>query len=175
MAKTLEIIIKDKAPIKIDENQKVLKDFISYLNDKYAQWEEFVISNKFEKQIRIVKGKDELIQLPKTLSIGNLIVFLDKNYKDWNRFAISKFNFKEISYSDCVSGMLVRASTSNTNQYIYIDDVSFDKKNEKEINCTQEGKKVTFNTLNCSKYKFALLSNSIEKSNFNSIDWAESK
>lgn len=175
MAKTIEIIIKDKSPFKIESNDKIINDFIIYLNDKYPEWEEFVLSNKFEKQIRIIKKQNELIQLPKTISIGQLIVFLDKSHNDWNRFAISKKSFKEIKYEECAIGMLVRASTSNTNQYIYINNISINSKGEKEIICNQEGQAVTFNTVNCSKYKFALLSQNMDKTQFETLDWASYK
>jgi hypothetical protein len=175
MTKIIEVIVKDKSPLKIVTNDKIINDFIIYLNDKYSEWEEFVLSNKYEKQIRILKKENDLIQLPKTISIGHLIVFLDKTYKDWNRFAISKKNFKEIKYEECTVGMLVRASTSNTNLYIYVDSITTNSKEEKEINCISEGQLVTFNTVNCRKYKFKLLSNKINKEDFEAIDWADYK
>lgn len=175
MVKSVEVIIKDKSPVKIETNDKAFKDFINYLNEKHTDWEEFFISNNFSKQLRVLKKQNELMQIPKTLAIGNLLVWLDKTHKDWNRFAISNKKFVEIKYEAVLEGMLVRANSSNTNQYIYIDSVSSNSKDEKELHCIQEGDLVTFNTINCSKYKFTLLAEKIDKVQFESIDWAEYK
>ncbi len=171
MSKRIEISFKVKSIISIENPDVILQNFIKYLDEKYPAWEDFILTNKFEKQIRVIKHKSDLEQVSKTLSIGNLISHLDKVYKDWDRIAISKIKFTEIRYDECEIGMLVRASTSNTCQYIYIDQIQFNSKGEKELICQQEGQKWVANTVNMKDYKFSLLSSQIDKEKFVSIDW----
>ena len=171
MYKRIEISFKVKSTISIENPDVILQNFIKYLDEKYQAWEDFILTNKFEKPIRVIKNKFDLEQVPKTLSIGNLISHLDKVYKDWDRFAISKFKFPEIKYDECEIGMLVRAITSNTCQYIYIDKIQTNTKGEKELVCIQEGQKWVANTVINKDYKFSLLSKQVEKEKFTSIDW----
>lgn len=171
MAHTIEILIKDKSPQQIEEKDRSITDFIKYLDEKYPTWDEFVITSRSNKPLRLVKSKDRLIQLPKTLAVGNLLVHLDRHYKDWSRFGMSRVSFPVIAYEDCQPGMLVRPSSSNTNMYFFVKEETINSQGEKEISGNQEGNFRTFNTVSNSAYQFALLSTEIPESDFEEIDW----
>ena len=175
MPSTTEINFSNNSILRPELKIKAVADFVQNLNERYPGWKEFFISNKFDKQVRILLHEDRLIQIGKTVLIGNLLVYLDKNHKDWLRFGISNSKFKEIPYYDCAPGMLIRPSTSNTNMYTLVTGITELSPTEKEVHCYQEGRNVTFNSENCKKYKFAVLSNAITKEDVLSVDWPEKK
>lgn len=157
--------------LKIENPDVKLLGFVKYLTDKFPEWEDFILTNKIKQPIRVIKTQNDLLEVPKTLSIGILIAHLDKLYKDWDRFVISKITFVEIQYEECEIGMLVRGSSNITNQYNYIKDIQYNSKGEKELICIQEGQNWIANTVKMKDLKFSLLCKFLDKSKFTAIDW----
>jgi len=140
--------------ISIENHTNEIKEFLSKIQNKYPDWEEFALSNHSINPIRFVKLQNEIIFLDKTLMIGNLIGYLDKTHKDWVRIGISKTDFQVIDYDSMKVGMLIRSFSSNTNQYALIEEID-----NGVITCFQEGETWCINkgTFKSNNYKYKLL------------------
>jgi len=159
--------------ISIENQSKEIRDFISKNDEKYPDWEEFILTSHKTKQVRLLKLNDKVVFLSKTLVIGNLISYLDSYNSNWKRFAISKTDFPTIQKYEFDKGMLIRSSVGNTHPYALVADVYGDK-----VSCLQEGTVWEFDVevVKKMKQKFKLLCKDlVNKSEFVSFDWPDSK
>ena len=169
----IELFLDNNKVIAVEDQSFEIKEFLKKIQDKYPDWEEFILSNHASKQIRLLKLKDSIICLDKTLLIGKLIMFLDGYYRGWIRMGITKNNFPVVGGLVFQKGMLTRLSSSNTNQYNFITGVEGDT-----VKCFQEGKNWEFSmeTFNKKNYKYKLLcTNLANEKELLSIDWPELK
>ena len=162
-----EIAVKNKPRKALTGESFEIEEFVEYLNRKHKGWGEFVIANKGQERIQFIKTGGVLTSLTSnSLYIGNLITYLNSYHRGWERFAISSRVFKSINIADLKPGMLCRSSTSNTNRYIYINEVT-GKDDSLNITATEECDTLEFK----KKTKLTLLAEECDKPSFDSISW----
>jgi len=167
----IEILLEKNKTVIIENQSNEIKEFLIKISDKYPDWEEFILSNHINKQIRILKLKDRIIPIGKIAVIGKLMNYLNTHYKEWKRFAISVADFPNVANSDFKEGMLIRLFGSNTNQYNLIMGRDGDK-----VSSFQEGKYYDFSVEKNKKYKYKILSeNLINFEEYKLFEWPDSK
>ena len=163
----IEIAVKNKPKKALTAETFETEEFVEYLNRKHKGWGEFVIATKGKERIQFVKIGGVLNALtPNSLYIGNLITYLNSYHRGWERCAISSRVFRSINIADLKPGMLCRSSTSNTNRYIYINEVT-GKDDSLNITATEECDTLEFK----KKTKLTLLAEECDKPSFDSISW----
>jgi hypothetical protein len=166
-----EILIDKDKPLFIENQSNEIREFIAKIQEKYPDWEEFILSNHKTKPIRLLKLKDKIVFIGITKAFVNLIAFLDKYNNNWKRFGISNTDFPVIGDFMFEEGMLIRSSLSNTYQYALVKGVEGDK-----VNCFQEGADWSFsiNVFKEKKYRYRLLcSNLNNKEEYIGFGWPE--
>jgi len=170
----IEILTNKNIPLTIEIQSKEIKELLQKIQQKYPDWEEFILSNHKTKQIRVLKLGDKVTFLNKILEIGNLIVFLDKNYFNWIRFGVSRREFPIIEDFVYSKGMLLREFGSNTNTYQFVKEINGDI-----VTLFQEGKEWKYSIENHKKNgknKFKLLcENLVNDEEFLNFEFPERK
>lgn len=164
----IEVEVNKRKPKVLNPYTPEVIEFREKLEEKLPEWEEFVLSTSKKRIMhRFVKIQDTLVEYAKNRTLMNLTLFLDRKFPGWTRFAMSKAKFKSVPYDDCKVGMLLRPSSSNAKEYIFIEKIQFDKKGHRELVCNQEGKAITYNAKKCKKLSFHLL---IEEANMDVLE-----
>jgi hypothetical protein len=130
----ITISVFDHKNVLIDDNinnVNEIKGYLDYLNSKYDNWEEFVISpdprkqnaklgpkeKKFER-VKMLKTTTDLLRMSQNKALIMLGAYLDQRFATakWSRMEINKERFPYIAYEDIKKGMLLK-STSDGPQY----------------------------------------------------------
>lgn len=146
------------AAVKLKNNKKfTIRDYKTFneiadvermLNEKIDEnWDEFFLySNDNEELVMLVRKDNQLLPVPKYLTVGNLIEWLDRNYSGWARFVIVSDYYPKMKYNECTVGMLVKqgsvksSETNATNKLRLILEATDD-----QIVVNEEGEKRTYN------------------------------
>ncbi|HAN78670.1 MAG TPA: hypothetical protein DCQ31_13365 [Bacteroidales bacterium] len=169
----IEILTNKSSTLTIENQSKEIKELLLKIQQKYPDWEEFVLSNHKTEQIRVLKLMDKVVFLNRIPEIGKVIEFLDKHHFNWERIVISKKNFPVIENLIFHEGMLVREYGSNTNAYQLVKEVNGDT-----LKLIQEGKEWNYNIERQSNagFKLRLLcENLINVDEFNAHGWPATK
>jgi len=160
----VEVQVNNRRPKKLNAYTGEFYNFIESLNFKYGGWEEFVLSSQKGKiKLRFLKFNKKLQKFSKNRDLMHLTLYLDRNYPNWTRFVISKKQFEEVPYEQCESNMLVRVGvSSNTGEYLFIEDTNTNKDGSKELICYQEGERTVLNARKHKRSKFSVLMQNVD-------------
>ena len=175
--KQIEISLPNSKIEKITQLDEISPDFnafINYLNNKFPDWEEFILTNHSANQIKMVKLSERIVFLEKPLQLGMLMQYLNMRYNGWKRVGITNKDFKLIDKKDIKVGMLVRSSSSNISPYCYV--IKIDEAKNNLLGCQESPKEWKCNIDKVDKFKFRILNDCLLNGpEFCDHEWPESK